>query len=355
MHFSFVRSLAAGGALALAALAWAAPAQGQALHPLPAAFLATLKDIDTSADEMAAAVTAIKDADLTYALFSRRRVKEAIEGMEKQLPVLRTQTAGLRREESLGMLLSARTNFSEARRNVGSISDILHGLTVRTPAEASQLDKLLERLDGAIARLDARLRQFDSGAMALTALASATPARGPAHASAAPAQSSASAASAQASASSAPAPLQTRPSLPPEFLATLGRIDASTDEMAASVTAIKQADLTYALFSRRRVKEAIEQMEKQLPVLKTQTADLRREESVGMLLSARTNFSEARRNVGSISDILHGLTVRTPAEADQLDKLLARLDGAIARLDIALKQFDSGAMALLDRRPAAQP
>ena len=167
MTLTVVRSLAAGAALALAALAWAAPAQGQALHPLPPAFLVTLKDIDTSSDEIAASVMAIKNADLTYSMFSRNRVKEAISRMEKQLLVLKTQTADLRREESLSMLLSTRTTFSDVQRNVGSISDILHDVTVRSQSEADALKKLLAHLDGAIAHLDAELKQFDSGAMAL--------------------------------------------------------------------------------------------------------------------------------------------------------------------------------------------
>jgi hypothetical protein len=90
-------------------------------------------------------------------------------------------------------------------------------------------------------------------------------------------------------------------------------------------------------------------------VLKTQTADLRREESLSMLLSTRTSFSDVQRNVGSISDILHDVTVRSQPEADALKKLLARLDGVIAHLNAALKQFDSGAMALLDKRATAKP
>ena len=167
MTLTVVRSLTAGAALALAALAWAGPAQGQALHPLPPDFLVTLKYIDTSSDELAASVMAIKNADLTYSLFSRNRVKEAIARMEKQLPVLKTQTADLRREASLGMLLSTRTTFSDVQRNLGSISDNLHDATVRSPSELDTLKKLLARLDDAIARLDAALKQFDSGAMAL--------------------------------------------------------------------------------------------------------------------------------------------------------------------------------------------
>ena len=167
MILTLVRSLMAGAALTLAALACIAPAQAQALHPLPPDFLATLKNIDTSADEIATTVTAIKNADLTYTIFSRNRVKEAIARLETQLPVLKTQTADLRREESLGMLLSTRTAFSDAQRNIGSISDILHDVTVRSPSELETLKKLLAQLDGAMARLDAALKQFDSGATAL--------------------------------------------------------------------------------------------------------------------------------------------------------------------------------------------
>src|SRR5450631_2295395 len=106
MTLSSLRRLAAGGTLALAALAGAPALQAQALHPLPPNLLASLKDIDASSDEMAASVMAIKNAELTYSLFSRRRVAEAIARMEQQLPALKTQTADLRREESLGKLLS---------------------------------------------------------------------------------------------------------------------------------------------------------------------------------------------------------------------------------------------------------
>jgi hypothetical protein len=354
MTLSFVRlmrRLAAGSALALAVLAallGAGPAQAQALHPLPPDFLATLKDIDTSSEEMAASVNAIKNADLTYSIFSQRRVTEAIAGMERQLPVLKAQTADLRREESLRLLLTARTTFSEVQRNVGSISDILHRVTVRSQAQADLLDKLLARLDGASSRLDAALKRFDGGALALAAQASAVPATAaaPVPASSAPGQ-----AQAPGPAASTAAP----PSLPPDFLATLKDIDTASDEMAVSVAAIKNADLTYSIFSRNRVAAAIARMEQQLPVLKTQAADLRRDQALGRLLTARTTFSEVQRNVGAISDILHDLTVRNQSQADELDRLLARLDGAIAHLDAALKRFDSGAMALLDQRAAARP
>jgi len=128
--------------------------------------------------------------------------------------------------------------------------------------------------------------------------------------------------------------------------------------MAASVMAIKDADLTYSMFSRRRAEEAIARIEQQLPSLKTQTADLRRTPSLGMLLSMRTAFSAVQRNVGSVSDILHGVTVRTPGQAAELDKLLARLDGGAGRLEAALKQFDTGALAmieLLDKQATGKP
>jgi len=359
MTLSLMRSLAAGGALALAALAMlmgAAPAQAQALHPLPPDFLATLKDIDTSSEEMAVSVLAIKNADLTYSIFSQRRVTEAIAGMERQLPVLKTQTADLRREESLRLLLTARTTFSEVQRNVGSISDILHRVTVRSQSQADLLDKLLARLDGASARLDAALKRFDSGALALAARASSAPASAAGQAPAAVGSASASAPASVAGQAPGPtASAAAPPPLPPDFLATLKDIDTASDEIAVSVTSIKNADLTYSIFSRNRVSAAIARMEQQLPVLKTQAADLRRDQALGLLLTARTTFSEVQRNVGAISDTLHDLTVRNQSQADELDRLLARLDGAIAHLDAALKRFDSGAMALLDQPAAVRP
>jgi exonuclease VII small subunit len=369
MTFPSLRRLAAGGTLALAALAGAPVAQAQALRPLPPGLLATLQDIDTSADEMAASVMAIRQADLTYSMFSRHRVEEAIARMEQQLPALKAQTADLRREESLGKLLSMRTAFSDAQRNIDLISNTLHGVTVRTPVQADELDKLLAHLDGAAAHLDAALRQFDAGALALTARAlpalaqarapiSPASAQGQPPASSAPAQAQAPASSTRVQAPASPAAAQAPHPLPPDLLATLRDIDTSADEMAASVMAIKQAELTYSMFSRHRVEEAIARMEQQLPALKTQTADLRREQSAGRLLSMRTAFSDAQRNIGSISDTLHGVTVRTPVQADELDKLLAHLDGAAAHLDAALKQFDNGALAmieLLGKLPAEQP
>ena len=348
-----VRSLMAGAVLALAALASTAPAQAQALHPLPPDFLVKLTNIDTSADEIAAAVTAIRKADLTYSLFTRNRVKEAIARAEQQLPALKTQTASLRREESLSLLLSTRTTFSEAQRNAGSISAILHEVTARSPSEADTLKKLLANLDGVIARLDAALKQFDSGAMALSALTSSAPPAAAAASVTTP--TPATSATAPAPASLAPAPAQALHPLPPVFLVTLTNIDASAEEIGAAVTAIKNADLSYSMFSRNRVKDAIARMEQQLPVLKTQTANLRREASLSLLLSARTTFSEAQRNVGAISDVLHDVTARSQMEADTLKKLLANLDGAITRLDAALKQFDSGATVLLDKRATAKP
>jgi hypothetical protein len=152
----------------------------------------------------------------------------------------------------------------------------------------------------------------------------------------------------QPQASVASASPQPPRALPPRFLATLQDIDTTSDEMAISVAAIKNADLTYSMFSRRRVTEVIARMERELPLLKARSADLRRDESLGVLLSTRTAFSDVQRDVGSVSDILHGVTVRTPMEADQLDKLLVRLDAAAARLDAALKQFDAGALALIE-------
>ncbi|HEX4329811.1 MAG TPA: hypothetical protein VH105_23690 [Burkholderiales bacterium] len=383
MTLSLLRRLAAD-ALAFAALALAPAAQAQALHPLPPGFLATLNAIDSSADEMAISVTAIKNADLTYSMFSRHRAEEAIARVEKQVPLLKAQTAELRREESLRVLLSMRAAFSEAQRSIGAISDTLHGVTVRTPVQADTLDKLLERLDGASARLDAALKQFDSGAVALAERATSAPAPAQAQAPAAAvpaqvgapgapalaqAQVSASPMGAQAAASPAsvpapgapvqgpasPAPAQApglRP-LPPGFLATLGAIDKSSDEMTNSVTAVKNADLTYSIFSQRRVTAVMARMDKELPLLKARTAEMRREESLGVLLSMRTAFSDAQRNIGSVSDILHNVTVRSQAQADALDRLLEQLDGASAHLDAALKQFDAAALAMiegLDRR-----
>ena len=370
MSLFSLRELAAGGVLALAAL-WLAPgAQAQALRPLPPGFLATLGAIDGSADEMASSVTAIKNADLTYSIFSRHRVEEAIARMEKQLPALKAQTAEMRREESLRVLLSMRTAFSEGRRNIGSVSDILHGVTVRTPAQAEELDKLLARLDGAAAHLDAALKQFDSTAMALAARASSAPAAAQAPLSAGGAQApgasvaapgSAAVLQAPGAAGAAQTPAAPMPGLhplPPAFLATLGAIDTSAGEMAAAVTAVKNADLTYSIFSRGRVTAVIARMDQQLPLLPAQTAALRREESAGVLLSMRAAFSEAQRNVGSVSDILHGVTVRTPAQAEELDRLLARLDSAAAQLDAALKKFDDAALTmieLLDKRSMGRP
>jgi len=121
---------------------------------------------------------------------------------------------------------------------------------------------------------------------------------------------------------------------------------------------VKNADLTYSIFSRGRVTAVIARMDQQLPLLPAQTAALRREESAGVLLSMRAAFSEAQRNVGSVSDILHGVTVRTPAQAEELDRLLARLDSAAAQLDAALKKFDDAALTmieLLDKRSMGRP
>jgi hypothetical protein len=350
--------------LVMALLAGVPAALAQALHPLPPDFLATLKDIDTSSDEIAASVAAIKNAELTYSIFSRRRVEEAIARLETQAPLLKTQTADLRREESLRMLLTVRTAFSDAQRTVGSVSDILHGATVRTPMQASELDRLLARLDGANARLEAALKRFDATAMTLTARASSAAASmsasapGQASAGAPPgAPVAAASAAAQAPGSPGTAPARGLQPLPPDFLATLKDIDASSDAMAASVAAIKNADLTYSMFSRGRVEKTIARMEQQLPSLKKQTADLRSGGSLGMLLSVRNAFSEAQRDIGSVSDILHGVTVRTPVQADELDRLLVRLDAAAAGLGTALKRFDAGALAMierLDQRPTAR-
>lgn len=351
----------AGSVLALALLASVPAAQAQALHPLPPDFLATLKDIDTSSDEIAVSVAAIKNADLTYSIFSRRRIEDAIARIEQQAPLLKAQTADLRREESLRMLLTVRTAFSDAQRTVGSVSDILHGATVRTPMQASELDRLLARLDGANARLEAALKRFDGTAMTLTARASSAPTQGQVPMPGAPAGAQAPASSApaqgQAPARSSATPAGSLQPLPPDFLATLKDIDASSDAMAASVAAIKNADLTYSMFSRGRVEKTIARMEQQLPSLKKQTANLRSEGSPGMLLSVRTAFSEAQRDIGSVSDILHGVTVRTPVQADELDRLLVRLDSAAAGLGVALKRFDAGALAMierLDQRPTAR-
>jgi exonuclease VII small subunit len=382
MTLSSLGRFAAGGTLVLAALACAPALQAQALHPLPPDLLATLKAIDTSSDEMAGSVLAIKNADLTYSMFSRRRIEAAIARIDQQLPALKAQTADLRREESLRVLLSMRTAFSDAQRNIGSISDILHGASVRTPVQADELDKLLAHLDSDAAHLDTALKQFDRATEALTARTSSAPtpeqAQAPtspatalAPASPAPAHVHASAASTPAQVQAlAPSPPMQAPGspasgrvqmlhrLPPDFLATLKDIDASSDEMATSVIAVKNADLTYSMFSRRRVEAAIARMEQQLPALKTQTADLRREESLGILLSMRTAFFAVQRDVGSVSDILHGVTVRTPVQADELDKLLARLDRAATRLDTALKQFDTAALAMiesLDKRTPDKP
>lgn len=135
--------------------------------------------------------------------------------------------------------------------------------------------------------------------------------------------------------------------LPPDFLATLDGIDASADEMSAAVLAIKNADFNYSMFSSRRIDEAIARMQQTLPILRTQTADLRRNESLMSLLAMKTTFGNMQRDLGSISDILHGVTVRSQAQADALDTLLASLDAATAHLDAALKKFDAGALALM--------
>jgi hypothetical protein len=362
MTLSSLRRLA-GAALALALLAGSCAVQAQALHPLPPDFLATLKDIDGSADELAASVAAIKGADLTYSIFSRRRAEEAIARMQQQIPLLKTQTADLRREESLRVLLSVRTAFSDAQRTVTSVSDTLHGATVRTPAQAAELDRLLVNLDAANTRLEAVLKRFDGTAANLTARASATPVQGPATAATGTATVAARAAApgtgtqAAASPPSSAPQANTPPLLPPDFLATLKDIDASADAMAASVTAVKNADLTYSLFSRSRVEKTIARMEQQLPALKKQAAELRNGGSLGLLLATRTAFSEAQRDIGTVSDILHGVTVRSQAQADALDRLLVRLDSAAASLGRALKRFDSEALAMMERldRPMAKP
>jgi len=145
----------------LALMICAAPAQAQALRPLPADFLETLKEIDASVIQAAGALKRVKEEDITYVSPTRARLDQALGEMEKSLAQAQGQVGDLRQRESLVALLALQSNLDGFQHDLAAFSSLLHAATVRSPGALAALDKLLAALDQGANRVNAAKGKFD--------------------------------------------------------------------------------------------------------------------------------------------------------------------------------------------------
>jgi hypothetical protein len=137
--------------------------------------------------------------------------------------------------------------------------------------------------------------------------------------------------------------------LPPDFLATLQEIDAAVVNVAGTIRRFKSEDLGMKSPTAGQLDEALVRMDKGIDRVRSQVDELRRRESLLLLLSIKGTLGGFSSDLVSVVSLLQSATVRSPAALDRLNRELADLEKSARVVSVAFGRFDSGAQVLLER------
>jgi uncharacterized phage infection (PIP) family protein YhgE len=137
--------------------------------------------------------------------------------------------------------------------------------------------------------------------------------------------------------------------LPPEFIATLREIDAATAGVAATVRRFKNEELGIRSPTAAQVDEAVLRVDRGIAQVNSQAEDLRRRESLLLLLSIKGTLGSFSSDLAGFASLLQSSTVRNPGALDRLNRELAELEKSTQAVNAAFRKFDTGAQALLER------
>ena len=140
-----------------------------------------------------------------------------------------------------------------------------------------------------------------------------------------------------------------------EFLGVLGETDAALAQASGILKRIKGEDISFSAPPRAHVSEAIGRIEKNLAQVQGLSNELRRRESLLVLLALNRSLGGVQNDLQGFSSMLQSATVRSAAALDTLNGLLAALDKSAARLNAALLQFDRSSTNLLERLDGVAP
>ncbi len=143
--------------------------------------------------------------------------------------------------------------------------------------------------------------------------------------------------------------------LPAEFLASLSAIDSAVDGIAPLVRRFKADDLSIRSPSPAQIDAAIARVDRAVATVRAQTAELRRRESLRVLLGMKGTLGAFTSDVTAVTGFLQSATVRNPVALEKLERELAELERHQKALAAAFARFDAGAEALLDRLDATAP
>ena len=118
---------------------------------------------------------------------------------------------------------------------------------------------------------------------------------------------------------------------------------------------IKGEDVSFTSPTRAHVADFIGRMEKSLAQVQGQSSELRRRESLLMLLALNRGLGGVQHDLQAFSSMLQSATVRSPAALDTLNASLAGLDKSAAGLNATLLKFDASSLNLLERLDRAAP
>jgi hypothetical protein len=151
------------------------------------------------------------------------------------------------------------------------------------------------------------------------------------------------------------APAQALKPLPADFLATLAAVDAAVDGIAPVVRRFKADDLSIRSPLPAQIDAAITRFDRAVATVRSQTAELRRRESLRVLLGMKGTLGAFTSDVTAVTGFLQSATVRNPDALEKLERELAELEKHQKALAAAFARFDAGAEALLDRLDAQAP
>ncbi len=137
--------------------------------------------------------------------------------------------------------------------------------------------------------------------------------------------------------------------LPPDFIATLQEIDTATTAVATVTRRFKSEDLGIRSPTVAQVDEALARVDRGIAQVKSQTEELRRRESLLLLLSIKGTLGGFSSDLAGFASLLQSSTVRNPGALDRLNRELAELEKSVQAVNASFRKFDTGAQALLER------
>lgn len=137
--------------------------------------------------------------------------------------------------------------------------------------------------------------------------------------------------------------------LPPEFVAILQDIDTATTSVVAITRRFRNEELGIRSPGAAQVDEALARVDRGVAQVRSHTEDLRRRESLLVLLSIKGSLGGFSSDLAGFASLLQSATVRSPAALERLNRDLAELDRSAQAVNAAFRRFDAGAQALLER------